>query len=67
MQSHGSAHHGPESWLAKVPLTRPSSLPFDLKPENFSWESVNGALLVFGFIVLISFLRYTVITVQTNI
>jgi F-type H+-transporting ATPase subunit a len=46
MQSHGSAHHGPESWLTKLPVL----------PQDRVWESVNGAILVFAFIVVVSVL-----------
>lgn len=46
MQSHGSGHHGPASWLTKLPLL----------PQDRVWESVNGAILVFGFILAVSLL-----------
>ncbi len=46
MQSHGSAHHGPESWLTKLPFL----------PQDRVWESVNGAVLVFTFILVVSFI-----------
>ncbi|MSP18268.1 MAG: F0F1 ATP synthase subunit A [Bdellovibrionales bacterium] len=59
MQSHGSAHHGPESWLTKLPFL----------PQQREWESVNGAVLVFVLILVVSLLVNRIIKgkIQENV